>query len=331
MVVGEEVPVCIYLKLEEGKFADWEIVSRASIELIAAIRELAAFADPTLQVQIALQDGQEGSLKLNTIFRLIFGSRPAADPQAEADRKLVLKAVIGGATIWILQATAGHYWDKILDLVDAEAASIFEQQQEAASDEGTPGAAAIIPSTAQEKAQITKILDGASRNAVGQGHIRKFFAEIQRDQAIAGVGIAVGHDKIPEDIVPREQFLTRSKEPPTDIEATSRDHIDRVDLLLVQPRLLGDNKAWRFSIAGLEFGAKVADKEFVEKLLSGKTKVQMVEGVHLTADMRIEEEKQGEAWVIKARTVVKVYDVKEIPEQTSFLTAPQQQEGSGDD
>lgn len=100
----------------------------------------------------------------------------------------------------------------------------------------------------------------------------------------------------------------------------------------MQPRLLGDNKAWRFSIAGLEFAAKVADKDFVERLLSGKTRVQMVEGVHLTADMRIEEEKQGEAWIVKSRTVVKVYVVKEISEQTSFFApADEQEEGGADD
>ncbi len=341
MISEEAVPISIYLKLEKGQFADWEVVSRASIELIAAIRELAAFADPTLKLEIALQEGKEGSLRLNTLFRLVFGSQSSADPQADADQKLVLRAIIAGATIWLLQATAGHYWDKILDLVDAEVAAILEQMN-AAAVEGeasgqsqptviAPAVPAPAPISPEERAEITKILEGASRNGVGKSHIRKFFAEIQRDQAIEAVGIATGHDRIPEDLVPRDQFLARSKEPASEPESTSREHTDRVDLLLVQPRLLGDNKAWRFSIAGLEFAAKVADKDFVQRLLSGKTRVQLVEGVHLTADMKIEEEKQGDAWVIKSRTVVKVYDVKAIPEQTSFLAAPDEQEDGGDE
>lgn len=342
LISEEAVPISLYLKLEKGQFADWEVVSRASIELIAAIRELAAFADPTLKVEIALQEGKEGSLRLNTLFRLVFGSRAGTDPNATAEQKLVLRAIIAGATIWLLQATAGHYWDKILDLVDAEVVAILEQMNGAAleghaTEPGRPAddaPAQIAPPaiSPEDKAQITKILEGASRNGVGKNHIRKFYAEIQRDQAIEAVGIATGHDRIPEDVVPREQFLARSKEPASEPESTSREHTDRVDLLLVQPRLLGDNKAWRFSIAGLEFAAKVADKDFVERLLSGKTRVQMVEGVHLTADMRIEEEKQGEAWIVKSRTVVKVYVVKEISEQTSFFApADEQEEGGADD
>lgn len=335
MISEEAVPISIYLKLEKGQFADWEVVSRASIELIAAIRELAAFADPTLKLDIELQDGKEGSLRLNTLFRLVMGSKSGADGQADADQKLVLRAIIVGATVWLLQATAGHYWDKILDLVDAEVAEIIEAMGAVASEtEASDEARAMtsrVMTSPQDRAQITKILEGASRNGVGKSHIRKFFAEIQRDQAIEAVGIATGHDRIPDDLVPREQFLARSREPASEPESTSREHTDRVDLLLVQPRLLGDNKAWRFSIAGLEFAAKVTDKDFVERLLSGKTRVQMVEGVHLTADMKIEEEKQGDVWVIKSRTVVKVYDVKQIPEQTSFLTAPDEQDQSGNE
>ncbi len=54
-------PISVYLKQQEGELADWEVVSKDSIELIAALKELAAFVDPSARLRMALQNSDEGT------------------------------------------------------------------------------------------------------------------------------------------------------------------------------------------------------------------------------------------------------------------------------
>jgi hypothetical protein len=92
-----------------------------------------------------------------------------------------------------------------------------------------------------------------------------------------------------------------------------------MNVLLTQPRLTADNKAWRFKVGGIEFAARITDEKFVRDLLSGKTKVRMIEGVYLDVDMKIDEDHVEGAWRITSRTISHVHDVKEASEQTSLF------------
>ncbi len=61
----------IYLQLADGEKADLETVARASLEFSAAVKELAFFLDPTLDLRIELVSGTESSLQLNSFFRAV--------------------------------------------------------------------------------------------------------------------------------------------------------------------------------------------------------------------------------------------------------------------
>ena len=63
-------PFSIYLKLEDGTQADFEVVARSSLALISAIKDIVDFADPLIDVKVTLQNGEEGSLRLNTFIKL---------------------------------------------------------------------------------------------------------------------------------------------------------------------------------------------------------------------------------------------------------------------
>lgn len=290
------------MELEPSKVANWEAVSRASIELIAAIRDLADYIDPTFEVDVGLQSGQEGSLRLNAVLAAVFrsGDEEPSDDGA-AKRSTGLKSALCGMLGWFAMDTASHLngvgVEAFLQIWGSDTPEVAEQTLE----------------------QCVEVLEGAKRNGVGEEHIRKFYAEMSRDPAILGVGIAPDHDAKPLYIVPREQFPFRAKAPEPSVLEDKRRRTERLHLQLVQPRLLGDNKAWRFASGGVEFSAKIEDHEFVRNLLTGKIGVRMVEGVFLDASLHIEEERRDDVWVIKSRTVKRVFDVREATEQVSLF------------
>lgn len=290
---GNGMPLSIYLKLEDGQQADFEILARSAISLIEALKDFANFADPSLNLKMTIQNGEEGSLRLNTIIKFITDR----DEESIRQRQDALRWAIGGAAFFLLQTTSTHYFEKILDYVDS---SVIEAVNEGGDPEK-------VQATAEE---CKKILEGALKNDVGARHVRRFYEEIREDPNVLGVGIVPNHEDFPDIIVPRDSFLELSRTPEPQKEETKRSHIERVQVLLVQPRLLGDDRAWRFSIGGMEFGAKVIDKSFIENTLSGKNQIPLVEGVYLDVDLRIDEQKNGDVWITKSRTVQHVHGVQ---------------------
>lgn len=321
MSASQPIPLSFYLKLEEGKHADLEVVSRASIELIGALRDFIEFAEPDAQLKMTIQQGDEGSLNLKTFVHFFSG-------RSEEDRKrreLVLGNMIKGASFFLLELTANHYGEKVLDQLDAYVAQWFQEDPETATMPEDDKAAL--------KKEVTDALRGAIDNQTAAPHIRKFYSEVKRDPSIAGVALMAGHqDEEPETIIPREQFSGRSSEPEPAEEKKPRTRIERQPLLLLQPRLHADKKAWRFSVGGMEFAAKIEDENFVSDMLSGKLPVPAVEGVYFDADLTITEEFEGGAWVVKNRKVTKVHDVIARPEQKDLLSSvDQQNDGSHGD
>lgn len=284
-----QVPFSIYLQLEEDSRADFEVVAKASLELIKAMREIAAFAAPEVQIQVALQNGEEGSLRLNSLLRL------KGTSEGEASRFKISDGLIIGLVLFLLETTAGHYADKLLDLLDAEISRLIQ-------------AGATEEEVEAEAAKVRMAIGGIARNQVGTDEIRRFFGEIERDRAISGVGISDSHHTPPADIVPRAEFLSRATEPRQEEEEITRKRYEEIEIMLVQPRLLGDEKAWRFFAKGSEFSAKLEDRKFVSETLSGKRKLPLVQGVWMRVTMRYDERKSDNAWIVTKRTIEQVHD-----------------------
>ncbi|MBN2740067.1 MAG: hypothetical protein JXR35_04100 [Rhodobacteraceae bacterium] len=313
------VPVRFYFDIESGKFADLEVVSRASIELVSALRDFVHFAEPTIDLRMTLQQGDKGSLDLKAFVKLFTG-RTDKD---KANRDLVLQAMIGGAIMFLLQLTGNHYGDKILDHIDAYVEQWFQDAPETAE------------LSQQEKAAMCAeakgVLEGAINNKTAVPHMRKFYAEIRRDPAIVGVALASGHENDkPDTIIPREEFSDRAAEPLPEEDETKRTRTERMPILLIQPRLHADKKAWRFSVGGLEFGARIEDEKFVDDMLSGQLPVPAVEGVYFDVDLTLTEERHGGAWEVKSRRITRVHRVIARPEQQDLLSSINEQSDSSD-
>jgi hypothetical protein len=163
------------------------------------------------------------------------------------------------------------------------------------------------------------IVTGVTRNGDASKHVQQFYSSLQKDDTIVGVGLGGDHDAPPDFIVPRNQFEMRARGEPEDIEPEERKRVERMNIVLIQPRLTADKRAWRFSANGFEFGAKVLDDEFLSQTLSGQREIPLREGLILDAEVELHEVRAGEVWVVKSRSVIKVNDVRSEPTQGSFL------------
>jgi hypothetical protein len=312
LITDGEAPFSLYLDLEEGKLADLEVVSRASLELIAALKDFAFFAHPNVGVRVTIQSSDQGSLWLKTIIKLVFDIDVEGD---QVDVKVnTLQAILIGLGIFIGGSVASHYTEMGLQIFDRE---LFEIQPDGKPVEKSEDEKSEVPAEIQGK--VRDIVEGAIRNGVGEAQVRKFYSEIKSDPAIKGVGISYDHETKPKIIIPREMFAALSRAPETAPDAGKKSRTDRLDVLLTQPRLTADKKAWRFQVGGIEFAAKITDQKFVSELLSGKIGIRMVEGVFLNVDMKIDEENVEGVWRITSRTVTHVHGVKEAPDQASFF------------
>jgi hypothetical protein len=162
VAIETETPISVYLELADGELADWEVVSKASIELIAALKDFVAFADPSAQLKVTLQNSEEGSLRFNAILDLFTGkSDPSESEEKRKARRAAMTGVLGGATLWLLDVAGTHYAEMILNAMDAAVI-------EALKEEGTEDPQALEDA----RQECRRILDGATRNQrCGSGNL----------------------------------------------------------------------------------------------------------------------------------------------------------------
>lgn len=302
----QEFPLSIYLALEQGEFADLEVVSEASIHLINAMKDVVAFADPGAHFQIVVQNGKESSLRLNSVIKLISGNEGSDEDKKAHRRGVAVGCILTGIIGWLPAQIGSHYLEKFLNAIDAK---VVEMLHGHATDE----------EISELREDCRAILAGVARNGDASKHVQEFYSSLQKDKTIVGVGLGGDHDAPPDFIIPREQFALRARGESEDIEPEERKRVERMDLLLIQPRLTAEKRAWRFAANGFEFGAKVLDDEFLSQTLSGQREIPLREGLVLDAEVELHEVRAGETWVVKSRSVIKVNNVSSGPTQTSFL------------
>lgn len=84
-------PISVYLQLKESKLAEWEVVSKAAIEFIEALKELADLTDPSAKLKVTLQNSEEGSLRFNALLEFFGGSGdPGGSEQKRRKQRVAL-------------------------------------------------------------------------------------------------------------------------------------------------------------------------------------------------------------------------------------------------
>src|SRR5690606_2674726 len=127
----------------------------------------------------------------------------------------------------------------------------------------------------------------------------------------------------PTDVVPREDFKSRSGIQELDNPPTKRHRDQSLRVTLISPVLRDGNRRWKFSGPEGEFGAYVRDDEFTNRLLSGQQSIPMVRGIEMDVFLRTHEEHVAGVWQVTEREILKVIKVHRPPKQTSLnLPAP---------
>lgn len=302
----EEFPLSIYLALQQGEFADLEVVSEASIHLIRAMKDVVAFIDPGVEVRVVVRNGKESSLRLNSLTKFVTGGTGSSDETKAHRRGLAIGCILSGILGWLPGEIASHYLEQALNALDEK---VLEVLKDEATEEQISGM----------QKMCREVVVGVTHNGDASKHVQKFYSSLQKDEVIVGVGLGTDHDAPPDFIIPRDQFAIRARGEIDDVEPDQRERVERMDLVLLQPRLTADKRAWRFSANGFEFGAKVLDDQFLSQTLSGQREIPLREGVVLDADVALHEVRAGEIWVVKSRSVLVVHDVRSGPIQASFL------------
>lgn len=289
-------PISLYLELEDGQIADLEVVAKASLAFVSAIKEIAFQVDPLLVVRVEIDSGTKGSLSINARIKTL------------KDKYLTRRNIVTVAAVVLV-----YFKDEVQEHVVGEIL-----------DEYIPSISEDRFSDAQRQ-ELKDIVDGALERRIGKKEIGKVYQELEEDPAVKGVGATASPSKKPDSIVPREEFRYRSGESRViETEVRKRTTEPRLTVTLVKPALEHRKRSWRLKSANGEFGAMMQDEDFLDGLLAERIQVPMIEGVQLDVTLKVEEELTPDGvWEIKSRKIVKVHGYSRPPSQTSLLPSPQ--------
>lgn len=283
----------LYVDLLEGGQLDLRAAAKAALAFDQLVRELCVTAGLDDEIEFNLISGEKGSLNLRGLL-LSFRERVRLKAVA-----IALAGFLGGMSADEIrdQIRATLLGDPEVELSEAA----IEKLATALS-EKTCTEAAVEP-----LAQITEYL-GA-------------------DEDVIGLGVTQGHERRPQLIRPRSNFLVdRSGYGEHEVVQTTTTKYNPPNprtVILTEPILTTSAKRkWRVIIeGGQEVSATMDDKPFWANLVAGNTGLPMAGGVHLDVLMSSTSEKDQStgAWKEKDFTITKVIDWRLEPVQKSLL------------
>lgn len=221
-IIQEDIPISLYLKLEQGLHADLETVSKASLSFIAIVQALAKDIDPDATISIELVSGTEGSLGVNTLAKV----REAAK-KANQTASLVVDGLKRRRIHWLALYVAfriinnGVDWtqDKVIDWL--------------ASDEVPEDVQTL---SMEERRAIAQDIISQIRNDIAETPVKSLYRDLDRDNKVVGVGVTYRAKTIPTKIVPKSQF-SEIAETTTFSEGQIRTVTSRIGATLISPVL----------------------------------------------------------------------------------------------
>lgn len=268
--------IILYLGLDPGEKADFEIVGLAAAAFAEAVKEIAYVQEPGLDIRLEFESGLEGSLKLKAILKSL------KEPEG---RRGALVGIVSTVGLVLINDIRTYGVAKLLDHY-----LIPQQRQELSQ---------------QDIERIAKAVHDISTGKIAKAPVREMYRQLERDDAIKSVGSIAKPDTKPIDPIPRSQFLARAGLVP-DVETIprSRRSVTKELLTVISPVLLPADRVWRFESMLGEHSYHIADLKFLDDALNGKFK--MKEGIQITAEVETIEGHEGGVWVPKRRTILKV-------------------------
>jgi len=276
------VPLRLYYKLEDGHTANAEVIARASLAFIAGVKELSYVLDPSLRVQFGIEGHGDGSLWEN--LRLLI-DRAKSEYKARPTRYGLALAAIAWLLSPPLDRARDIAWEPILAKYLPEA-------------------------TEEDVAEAKRLIAIAESGKVAVREKQQYYREVGRDTGITGVSVHIDRHT-PLWVVQRDEFSAYSGQAPVLESELDRSTVGAMRLVIVSPVLEISNRRWKFATAQGEFGASVKDREFLEKIVAGQTRVRMRGGVELEVELETRERLVDGVWVITERNVLRVLDIQE--------------------
>lgn len=299
--MAETAPISLYLDLEDGQLANIEVVARAALAWSAALKELAFVVDPSMEIEIELVSGTEGSLGLNACIKAI-SKLVNKDPR--------LKTIIITSLTWFTLQAGAYTFEKVLDwLTGSNAPPIVHQLSQ------------------EEIEKIAHEVVKAQQGDVASSQRRQIFHELSQDQSIIGVGATQERGQRPPIIVPRSEFsqLAGQTVVTEEGEQTKRTETTRIVVVLVSPTLKDAERRWRFQPGNLpEFGATMKDHEFLAAVAAGRVSLPLRAGIEMEIELETKQELTGELWTVKERNVLKVYRPGLLPDPSVLPFPPRE-------
>lgn len=286
----------LYLDLEPGRVADIDTVARAALAYSQAVYDIAYILDPSLDVRVELISGSQSSLSLNSRLRSLKDA--ASSPET-------LRAIALGLTIWFVGRTSEWTFNTAMDALFRGADGQLEE---------TIGE--------EELQEIARRIEPILLERTGSAPIRQLYQELERDEAVRGVGLSSTPGRRPTFVVPRSEFSVRADTNHPPDTALTRLSSHEIEVVLVSPVLIEGKRRWRFLSHVGEFGAPVLDERFMHAVLSGTTSVPMRAGIRMNILLETDEELVDGVWKIVARRVMRVYSLTAAPTQSQLFDPP---------
>lgn len=295
-----EQPITLYFDLEPGQKADLEVAARAAIAWSRAIKELAFLIVPETEIAIELRSGSESSLGLNALIR-------ALKRRVPRER---LKLVAKGLALFFLGGISQYALEQGLD-------AIFDPS----GDE--------LRLTPDELAAILR----AAQSPQVQVHIVEVYREIEREPAIKAVGVTTEAGTRPSHLVPREEFVSRSRLPEPVVETSDRrSRKTGMEAILIRPVLSGaTDRKWRFHTEHGEQSFVMADDEFLARTRGDGAPLPMVAGLRMHLEVTLTEDLIDGVWHTNERRIDRVSEIRRPLKPSLFGSLGEPKDGENDD
>jgi len=290
-------PLSLYIQLEKGQLANIECVAKAALSFSEAVKEAAFIIDPSMEVEVCLLSGTEGSLDLNTFIRAI---KDTVLPADKAEQKARLKAIVVGVLGWFAMEGASWSVSKILDH--------FTQEEKAdLSDEA-------ILKIAEKTAEIIE-------RKAAKPQVQAIFVALSKDPAVTGVGISQTHATQPDFIVPKSDFPNLSGLTDRIEQQTGKRTIEDEDrVVLISPVLIqGTKRRWKVLTRFGEIGATMADFEFQEALYAGQLPIPLRAGIEMDVTIQTTQERIDGIWTPTEYKISKVHKIHSGEQQPDLI------------
>lgn len=268
-----DAEIVLKFEIAEGLTPDAECIAKAILAWIELLKVAAAVVAPGAHLKVGLAGVEDGS----DIFKLTLEKLEGFGEHLKAgagEFPLVTKAVL---------ALAGLIGTTVIGVI--------------ATDALTPDPR--IPADQMEVFEEHNRL--LSQSVELQREQNRFFGILHEEPAIERFDVIRGHDGETVFSIPRGDFAARSGLWTGDSDpAVTRSYETRTatwEVVLIKPVLVPEPRRWMFAKDGIEFSARMDDREFLEALHDNTLPIRVAEGIRMKLEVKYREEYDGESWL----------------------------------